>query len=217
MLLPQTFCNNAIATQWDLPTYDAWYRRQDETASYARFAANLNLIGRLEPEKRWLLKNPTDTFAVGAVLEVFPDAMVVQTHRDPLEAIPSVVNLVAAAQGMLQGHASRERIMARETSFWCEAMERIEQAKARRPGGFFDVEFREFVRDQLGVVQRIYGHFGLELRPEAERAMRDWLAAHPRRPGALQRHRPEDFGMTSAALAEHYAEYRSRRAYAAAG
>lgn len=213
MLLPQTFCNNGIATQWDLPTYDAWYRRQDETASYRRFAANLNLIGRCEPHRRWLLKNPTDTFAIDAVLNVFPEAMVVQTHRDPVQAIPSVVNLVAAAQAMLQGHVSTQRIMAREADFWREALRRMEAAKAGRPQQFFDVEFREFIQDQLGVVRRIYAHFGLGLSEPTEQRMRHWLAANPRRPGALQRHRSEEFGMSAASLAERYADYRSDRGY----
>ncbi|MEJ0045238.1 MAG: sulfotransferase [Rhodospirillales bacterium] len=45
-----------------------------------------SLLARMRQGRRWLLKTPTDLFAMSAVLKVFPDAMIVQTHRDPLQA-----------------------------------------------------------------------------------------------------------------------------------
>ncbi len=213
-LLPQNFCSNMFPSQMVIPEYDRWYRAQDDTGSYRRLADNLRLIGAHEPERTWLLKNPTDTYSLREVLNVFPDAMVVQTHRDPLQSVPSVVNLIAASHRMFRGErADIPGAYAREEEFWALALGRAEEVKDANPGVVFDVQFGDFIRDQIGVVQTIYDHFGLVLSPHAETAMRGWLAANPRRSNTLQRFTPEDYGHSSEALKERYADYRQRYGY----
>lgn len=215
-MLPQSFCSNMFPSQLDIPRYDAWYRATDDTFSYAHFANNLRLIGANEPpERTWLLKNPTDTYSLQQVLNVFPDAMIVQTHRDPLQAVPSIVNLLAGAHRVFRGaDVEMARVFAREQEMWAEAMERADAVKATMPGRCLDVIFGDFVRDQMGVVQRIYDHFGLTLGAEAEDAMRDWLAANPRKSMTMQRFTPEDWGGSTAALVERNAAYRQRYGFA---
>jgi hypothetical protein len=213
-LLPQSFTCNMFPSQWNIPSYDAWYRRQDETMSYARFAKNLQLIGADAPERRWLLKNPTDLLAMDAVLNVFPDALVVQTHRDPLQAVPSVANLIAAARRLFEGVQSDQAAVGRrETEFWALALARAAKARTRVRMPVFDVEFSDIVRDLLGVARAIYAHFVLTLEPAVEVAMRRWLADHPRRSVTLQRFTPENFGVPAQALLAQYEEYRAWRGY----
>lgn len=213
-LLPQNFCTNMYPSQLVIPEYDRWYRAQDDTASYRRFADNLRLIGAHDPDRTWLLKNPTDTYSLREVLDVFPDAMVVQTHRDPLQSVPSVVNLIGAAHRIFRGdRADIAGVYAREEEFWALALARADAVKDANPGVVFDVRFGNFLRDQIGVVQAIYAHFGLVLSAQAETAMRAWLAANPRRSTTLQRFTPEDYGHSSGALKERYADYRKRYGY----
>lgn len=214
-LLPQTFCSNMMCSQWKIPAYDAWWRRQDETPSYQRFARNLQLIGADAPDQRWLLKNPTDLYAMNAVLNVFPDARIVQTHRDPLFSIPSIASLIAAARRLFEGAQSDPLAVGRrESEFWALALERAAQARLRVQGSVFDIEFTDFVGNQLGTVQALYRHFGLDMTETVEAAMRDWLACHPHRCETASRHyRMEDFGLDAGALAERYVDYRRARGY----
>lgn len=213
-LLPQSFCSNMFPSQFVAPNYDRWYRAQDDTASYERFADNLRLIGAHD-ERRWLLKNPTDVFSLQEVLNVFPDAMVVQTHRDPLQSIPSVVNLIGAAHRLFRGDkADIPAVYAREEEFWALALSRADAIKDAHPGQVFDAQFGDFVKNQIGVVEQIYAHFGLELSAEAESAMRVWLEANPRRSTTMQRFTPEDYGHSSEGLKERYKAYRQRYGYA---
>src|SRR5208282_384506 len=72
-----------------LPSYSAWLRQQDWTGAYRRHRRNLQLIGLPEAGRRWVLKNPSHLFALDALLRVYPDALVIQTHRDPGTARPS--------------------------------------------------------------------------------------------------------------------------------
>lgn len=213
-LLPQTFCSNMFPSQFVVPNYDAWYRAQDDTPSYLHFADNLRLIGAHEPDRTWLLKNPTDAFSLQEVLNVFPDAMIVQTHRDPLQSVPSVVNLIGAAHRIFRGDkADASGVYAREEAFWQQALARADAVKDANPGKVFDVQFKDFVTDQMGVVRQIYAHFGLALSAEAEAAMLGWLEANPRRSTTMQRFTPEDFGHDSDGLKMRYSAYRERYGY----
>src|SRR5207244_1987556 len=76
-----------------VPSYDEWFLAQDMTSSFRRYADNLRLLGADEPEKTWLLKNPSHVLAMDELLAVFPGAVVIQTHRRPIEALTSLVSL----------------------------------------------------------------------------------------------------------------------------
>jgi Sulfotransferase family len=208
-LLPQSFCSNMFPSQFVIPKYDAWYRATDDSFSYRHFADNLRLIGANDPDRTWLLKNPTDTFSLRQVLSVFPDAMVVQTHRDPVQAIPSIVNLLAGAHRIYRGaNVDLNAIFAREQGFWSEAMRRADAVKATSPGKVLDIFFNDFVRDQMATVACIYDHFGLVLSSGTEMSMRDWLVSNPRKSTKLQRFTAEDYGHPTEGLSEAFVDYR---------
>ena len=66
-----------------LPGYSSWLSGQDWTGAYRRHRRNLQLIGLPDAGRRWVLKNPSHLFALDALLRVYPDALVIQTHRAP--------------------------------------------------------------------------------------------------------------------------------------
>lgn len=213
-ILAQSFASNMWPSMWDVPAYDAWYRGRDDTGSYRWLADVLRLIGHGDG-RRWLIKNPTDLYAMNELLAVFPDAMIVQTHRDPVGAIPSISSLIHASRRVFMGdRATPEAVGRREAAFWAGALDRAEAARAQAPDQFFDVEFRDFVTDQMATVRAIYAHFGLMLSPHTEAAMGGWLNAHPRRSGPAVRYPPETYGLSEAGLRETYAAYRARCGYA---
>jgi hypothetical protein len=213
-ILASGFASNMWPSMWPLPRYDDWYLHRDDSDSYRWLADVLRLIGKGD-ERRWLLKNPTDLFSLREVLTVFPDAMVVQTHRDPVDAMPSICNLILAAQRVFAGdRADAAAIGRREREMWATALDRAAAVRATSANRFFDIEFRDFTADQLGTVKRLYARFDLTLDPSTEAAMRDWLCAHPRRAAAGPRYRPEDFALTADGLRARFADYRARRGYA---
>jgi len=213
--LAPTFANNMFCTQWTIPGYDAWYRACDERPCYRWLADTLRLIGLGQGDRPWLMKNPTDLHAIASVLDVFPDVKIIHTHRDPVQAIPSITNLMVSVKRMFEGASvSPAEILRREAGFWAEALIRTEAVKATDPDRFFNTRFGDFVADQMGTVERIYAHFGLELDGAVADRMRAWLAANPRRPGAIQRHTAKDFGVDTGFLQETYRDYRQAYGYA---
>lgn len=215
LLQSQTFCSNIFPSAFGVPDYDRWFRSVDERPYFHYVADVLRLIGLNEPHRRWLTKNPTDLFSLDCVLDVFPDALIVQTHRDPVQSIPSVAGTIRSVRRIfLPGEPDKAAIGTREAEFWAEALRRAQEARQRRKVNAIDIEFGDFMRDQMGVVRRIYEHFGLALAPQTEEAMQDWLGAHPRQSKSLQRVAPQEYGLTAEGLAETFADYRRSRGYA---
>ena len=180
-LLPmaQSFTSNFFPSQLDIPLYDQWLLGADETESFRRYKDVLRLVG-LRDDRRWLLKNPSHVFGVEAMLAVFPDACVVQTHRHPASSLASLVNLLDNIMRAYTGEGTdRPWRLARETAFWAEAMRRTVAIQDRYPDRFVNVRQGDIRQDPLAVVRRIYGHFGIPISEEAERRFAAWAGANP--------------------------------------
>lgn len=210
-LLPmaQSFCSNAFPSQLDLPHYDRWLMQADETGSYARYKDVLGLVG-LNDDRRWLLKNPSHVFGIDALLAVFPDACVVQTHRHPASSLASLVSLLGSFMAGLTGEPlDRQRRLEREAAFWAEGVRRTMAAQDRHPDRFVNVVQADIRRDPLGVVQSIYTKFGLELSVQAERAMQAWADANAEKAGEGHNYeRIERDSPLVAPFADYIARYR---------
>jgi hypothetical protein len=213
-VLRQSFVSNRFASSAYLPSYDAWLQEQSELDSYRRYVDVLRLIGAADPDKRWLLKNPGHIAQIDALLEVLPDACIIQTHRDPLKAIPSLCSTLYMARRMFEGDATRaDLIGSRECRYWRQALERTDQARRTRPAQFFDVDHRGFVADPMGTVRAIYAHFGLELSAGVRERMQAWIAASPTSKHGEHRYRLEDFGITRGQIQREFAGYRDQHQF----
>jgi Ni/Co efflux regulator RcnB len=173
-LLRQSMRSISYESLAHLPTYSAWLRGQDWTPAYRRHRRNLQLIGLPDAGRRWVLKNPSHLFALDALLEVYPDALVIQTHRDPRTAIASMASLSVETtrgwsttfQGALLG--------ATQLELWARGLEDFIAARARHPQAqFLDVDYDEFVADPVGTAESVYSRFGLPLTEAARTAIRD--------------------------------------------
>jgi hypothetical protein len=150
----------------------------------------------LRGPRRWLLKSPQHLEQLGPLLRVFPDARIVQTHRDPVRVTASMCTMAAYGLRM-----SRSRIDVKRTGrYWADRIEQMLRAsvegRALVPASqVIDVLFHEFMADDLGTVERVYAFFGEPFAPPARAAMRAYLEAHARgRLGAID-YRLEDFGL----------------------
>jgi hypothetical protein len=213
-VLRQSFVSNRFGSSAYLPSYDEWFFAQSEVNSYRRYVNVLRLVGAAEPDKRWLLKNPGHLAQIDALFEVLPDACVIQTHRDPVQAVPSLCSTLYMSRRMFEGEATRPQIIGpRECRYWHQALTRTEAARRSRQKQFFDVDQREFGADPMGTVRNIYNYFDLELSGSAQERMRVWIAARPTSRHGEHRYSLEDFGITAPQVREEFADYRSRHRF----
>ena len=209
-LMLQTFVTNQLPSLLDLPSYDDWYLAQDELSSYHRLADNLRLIGHAERARTWLLKNPTHFLRIGSLLEVFPDACVILTHRDPVATLVSLSSMLAAYRGdPPPGSPEARRIGPRQLRVYEQATVHTRAVRSRRPEHFHDVHQHELAADPMAVVRGIYARFELELASSTEEKMKAWITAQPARNAVLERNRrgetPEDFGLSAGEIRERLA------------
>jgi sulfotransferase family protein len=207
-VLRQSFISNRFGAGIYLPSYDDWFFGQNERESYRRYADVLRLVGADEPGKRWLLKNPGHIAEIECLLSVFPDACVVQTHRNPVKAIPSLCSTLHMARRMFEGDAARaELIGPRECTYWRRAVERTAKVRSKRPEQFYDVDQRRFHADPLGTVRGIYQFFGLQLSAAAAASMRRWVAESPTTKHGEHRYDLASYGVSEHEIRTTFAEY----------
>lgn len=202
LLLNHSFCSFSVLGEFDIPSYYAWYRDCDRTYAYREMADLMRLLswsrGDAE-DKRWVLKDPQHMLDLGALLAVFPDAKLVFTHRDPLKTVPSIMSVMWHFAVQHTDQPCRDWLRETWLDFCEQAARRcMEQRNGLPAAQQIDVSYEEMNRDWRAVMQRIYGHAGIDFTAEAERTLGAWLAASERenRHGG-HRYALEDFGTTA--------------------
>jgi hypothetical protein len=200
LLLWHGFRSNIIACGgFAVPTYDAWWRSQSEAASYAHYHRCVQLIGSTSPEKRWLLKNPGHIENLDLLFAVYPDAKVIQTHRDPAKAIPSLVSLLMLLQPLFEADRAQQRaenMLVRETNKWAEAVRKAEAVREKHPGQVLDVVHGEFHRDPMGVIERIYTFISMDVPDDTRAGFAQRIEEKPELSHGAHRYDITDYGMT---------------------
>src|SRR5690349_6287840 len=171
-LLRQTGKSNSYESLANMPRYTEWLRGQDWTDAYARHRDNLQLVGLNDPEKRWVLKNPSHMTALDALMTVYPDALVVYTHRDPVTCIASSCSLSAETTVEHSTTYVGRTIGETQLDLWSRAYHAFHDARPRySPDQFVDVAFSDLRADPLGVARGVYDAFGLAWTPDVEAAI----------------------------------------------
>lgn len=192
-----------------LPRYSEWLREQDWTAAYARHRRNLQLIGLHDTDRRWVLKNPSHLFALDALLAVYPDALVIQMHRQPRTIVASVCSLNEQATAGWSEKFRGSVVGESQLELWSRGARTFLADRAKYPAAqFCDVYYEDFVTDPIATVERIYGRFGLEFTESARTAM---AALHNESTSGAARpahkYTLADFGLTAAQVDEAFAPY----------
>ncbi len=177
------FASMIFHTTYRVPSYASWLHSEADLApAYAIHRRMLQHLGWRCARDRWVLKSPGHLWHVEALLREYPDACLVQTHRDPLKIVASLTSLVSALRTMASDRVERldvAREWAEQVQSGLEASVRVRESGIVPREQVVDIQFREFMADPLATVRRIYERFGLDLDADAERRMRAFLAANP--------------------------------------
>jgi hypothetical protein len=208
-LLAQNFTDDRYIVSTTLPSYARWYENTEHSQTYVRHRRLIELIGASEPDRRWLLKYPVHLRQLPALLAVYPDACIVQTHRDPLAVLRSYTNMVASYRKTFEDPIDRAAIAREQMESWAAAAERGLAARAAAGGAarFVDLSFDDFTRDPLGSVRRICRVFDHELSDDGAAALAAWQDRNSA--GAHGRHEYGDreFPVRREEVVERFAAY----------
>jgi hypothetical protein len=130
-----------------------------------------------------VLKAPSHLWALDALQDVYPDARIVWTHRDPLAVVASMTSLMATLLWLRSDRVDSAAIgksAVRSVGFMLKRAMALRDEARLPPERICDVRYQDFLADPIAAVAGVYSHFGLSLDGEAEARMRAYLAARPK-------------------------------------
>ncbi len=153
-----------------VPAYEAFLRSADLIPAYQWERRFLQHLQQKQRAARWVLKAPDHVYGLDALFAVFPDAVVIETHRDPLQVLKSSIHLNWVLRGLYERPEDPIQLAEREARVLAGMADRIAEFRRARPElaeRFVDVSYGELTADALAVINRIYRRFDLTLTPEA--------------------------------------------------
>lgn len=206
------FTSMIYFVQFYVPTYDRWVVEHDMQSAFRWHRRFLQVLQWKCPGKRWAMKSPQHMWHLEYVHREYPDALFVQTHRDPVKTVISMSNLAATLQSLASDHADLPRI----ARYYAQALaEGYDNTVAYRrsgrlpPGQVVDLYFRDFMQDQVGTVRRAYAHFGWDLPDAAAGAMQAFLDDNPADKHGKHLYQLADTGLDIDELRSLFSNYES--------
>lgn len=175
------FFNAFQALNYDLTigvrSFGDWLRDRDMVPAYRYYKRQLQILAHQQPTQHFLLKCPEHLWFIRDLLEVFPDAAVVWTHRDPVASTASYCSLSSLSRRFLFGRIEPDAVGPHVQDRFRIGVERAMAARDAHgdESSFFDVDFMQLVQDPIAMVRRIRDHFDIEHPPNAEALMQEWL------------------------------------------
>jgi len=197
---------------WNVPSYTKLLYGGDMGPVYEAHKRFLQHLQHRHRGARWVLKTPAHMAWLDTLLAVYPDACLIQCHRDPARIIPSLANNLlqyrklystlrpAGSFGMVELQAA--------------GLQRVDALRDRPEyrDRFVDAHYADVQAEPMSVVRCIYDHFDMPLSAEAEAAMTAWLArdrgAHAAGPQHI--YSGEEFGVEHAEIDRHFGAYLRR-------
>ena len=205
-LLRQTGKSISFESLAHVPHYSAWLAGQDWTDAYERHRANLQLIGLHDADKRWVLKNPSHLAALPALMTVYPDALVVFTHRDPVTSVASACSLSAEATAGTSTTFVGRTIGSTQLDMLSRSWRSFTSARSTYDAAqFADVDYDEFVANPVGTTRSVYDAFDLDWTPAVANAV-EAIDAESRAGGRRPSHHYDlaDYGLTERAVRDAF-------------
>ncbi len=205
-----SFRSYVFDSMYNVPTYRAWLDPADKRPSYEFHRTFLQHLQWRCPGTHWVLKAPSHLMALDALLQVYPDAGIIMTHRDPLKVLPSCASFTEVLRRGFTDQLDRKELGKEVLKRWDDAAAfaiRFRDGNPALKERFFDVQYSDLVRDPMLLIGRIYDHFAMELTEEAKKAMRRFLVENPMNKKGVHRYSLGEFDFDPAAERRRFQFY----------
>lgn len=207
-----TFQSPQFHTTFATPTYEAWLSGRERCPEYGFHRNFLQHLQWQRPDARWVLKAPSHLYTLDGLLTAYPDATVIQTHRDPTAVIGSVASLTEILQGAFSHSVDRYAIGREVVERWSRAVAHARRVRESNPDAqdrFLDVRYSDFLADPMRIVHDLYERTGMKLSPEARTRMLRYLDENPKGRHGMHRYSLARYGLRTESVTREFAEYRS--------
>jgi hypothetical protein len=179
-----TFRSENLPGQYQIPSYNDWYYQQDLAPAYRYYKRMLKVLQWKNPRQHWLLKAPSHLGNLPVLFQVFPDARVVITHRDPIVAQASVTNLLGTLYWMRSSKPfdarAFENLMTPEAgAARLNAVVDLLESDLLPAGQLHSFLYHDLIQEPLAALEKLYRAMGTPLDKSGHDAMRAYLARKP--------------------------------------
>ncbi|MDT8397466.1 MAG: sulfotransferase [Pseudomonadales bacterium] len=196
-----------------VPGYQRWLAQRSLEPAYRLHQRFLQHLQYQQTAHTWVLKAPAHMMAIEALLTVYPDARIVQTHRDPRQVMPSLASLHVLLRRAFSEQVDSRAVGAEILARWQQALQLAMQARDTHPGKehvWVDMFYDRLLADPITAMEGLYESFGRSLTGATADRMRAFLAVSPRHKFGAHRYQPGDFGMSEQSLGQDFAGYCQR-------
>ena len=217
MLLEHSF-QSFFDAYADIPDYTAWLWTHDQAPAYAYLRRLLQFLQWQKRQRnetassgRWILKTPHHLRQIDVLCQVFADAQVIQTHRDPLQTIPSIASFNETLWQIYGSAVDPQRVGQQWSAIFARGMAQTLAYRERSATGrFLDVWFEDTLQKPLDVVAAIYDFAGLPLPTDVQANMQAYLEHNRREQRPAHDYSLAHFGLSAAQIEADFATYRQR-------
>ena len=208
-----------VTVRYHLPEYCRWLAACDMRSAYAHHRSIMQHFTWQRRQRQagsrgqWLFKMPFHLMGLDALIETYPDALFIQTHREPVQFMGSWNSLVKRARSIATEPRPLHQLGTEQLDFMSDVLDRAVDFRLAHPElehRWIDVNYFNLIEDPLAVVRGIYQRFNWPLEPAAIDAMDDWLfrQAIQRQQQARHCYALEDYGLTPQSVNTAFAHYR---------
>ena len=196
-----------------VPSYDAHLQRTDQRPAFAFHERFLKTLMQRGESRRWLLKAPSHVFQLPALLDVYPDARIIRTHRDPTKTLASSISLMGTLKWMRCNEVDMAKAPSELAYGYATIYRReIEQRESGQlpDAQFIDVRFEDIVRDPVGTVERVYERLDWPIDDDVRKRIADYATHKPKGSRGVHRYSLEEIGLDLGTERERYRFYMER-------
>jgi hypothetical protein len=205
------FMSIQFHTTHEVASYEDWLERSDQRPAYAFHRRLLQHLQARRGTQRWVLKAPGHLFGLDALLRVYPDARIIQTHRDPLKVMASMASHATVLRRAFSDDIDPVGVARDWAQRWGAALDRFLAIRDRSAASqFLDIDYRTLEREPFAVVERVYDFLGWPLTRDARSDMARFLAANPKHKHGAHRYSLGAYGMSRQAELARFAAYCDR-------
>lgn len=206
-----SFCAQIFDSTLHIPSYSRWFLYEADYLPAFRFHKQLLQLLQENNGGRWTLKNPWHPLFLDALREVYPDAQLVMTHRDPAEVVGSACSLLRHVRPMFTDSMSKEEIAALLLETF-DLMIARQNAYRDKHGAdsIYDIQYAEQLRDPIGTMRKVYERFDTPFTTEVESSMTRLLNDNPQGKHGKHVYTLEEFGLTKEGVRQRYKDYIER-------
>ncbi|MFT5604244.1 MAG: hypothetical protein ACI9G5_001201 [Paracoccaceae bacterium] len=177
------FMSMAFGVSFRIPPYERWLQQEASfRGAYNLHYQFLQYLQWRHKGERWVLNSPGHLWSLDTLTARYPDAMIVQVHRDPVKVIFSLNSLTYTLRSMVSEKANMHDIATQQSALIAGGLARNTalRKKGKLPSvQLFDFNYEELMADPIALIKRLYHYFDMTMSREAETAMSNYLLDNP--------------------------------------